>query len=154
MPLDKTPLQIRPFAIADSADVIALWAEAFPEDPPLNDPAMMLAAKQESQPRGLLVGTVSDQVIAVVMAGYDGHRGWINSLAVRADHRGKGYGKAMLDAAVNDLDARGAVKVNLQIRGGNTRLEQFYQSCGFETELRISMSIITPKGKAFITDQD
>jgi ribosomal protein S18 acetylase RimI-like enzyme len=142
-------LKIRPYEQSDRDPVIALWAEAFADDPPWNDPAMMLSEKLAFQPKGLLVGIAADQVIAVVMAGYDGHRGWINALAVSANHRGRGYGKAMLYAAINDLDSHGAVKVNLQIRGDNTALEGFYRSCGFISENRISMGMLTPKGAMY-----
>lgn len=141
-------ITIRPFEPQDRQAIISLWAEAFPDDPPWNAPAAMLRAKEDFQPGGLLVGVNETAVVAVVMAGYDGHRGWINALAVAAPCRGRGYGKAMLQAAVALLEGQGAVKVNLQIRGDNTRLEGFYQSCGFTTENRISMGILTTRGAA------
>ena len=144
-----TPLQIRPYHGDDHSALVALYAIVFPDDPPWNAPERMIADKIAVQPQGLLVGIDADgQLIATVKAGYDGHRGWINSLAVHPDHRGQGFGQMMMDHALKLLEEMGAVKVNLQIRGGNTSLKAYYESLGFEEEHRISMAILTPRGRA------
>ena len=129
--------------------LIRLYQTAFPDDPAWNDPAFMITSKLDIDPKGLLIGSFKGKLVATIMAGYDGHRGWINCLAVAPDHRGQGFGKAMIDAAIHLLNSRGAVKVNLQIRGDNTKLQRHYESLGFVTEDRISMSIMTDKGKSF-----
>ena len=135
------PIEIRPYADGDREALTALWATVFPDDPPWNEPDSMLAAKLAFQPQGLLVGIADGTLAAAVMAGYDGRRGWINALAVAPEHRGKGYGGAMVGAALDELEAMGAVKVNLQIRGDNPRLRSWYESLGFTTEDCVSMSV-------------
>ena len=140
-------IEIRPYKDKDRDALTRLWGEVFPDDPPWNEPEGMLAAKLAFQPRGLLVGLVDGAVAAAVMAGYDGHRGWINALAVSPQYRGREYGKAMVAAALDELEAMGAVKINLQIRGGNTRLQRWYESLGFAAEDRISMGIRREPGE-------
>ena len=147
--MTEQPLTIRAYQDKDQSDLIALYQLAFPHDPPWNDPADMIASKRMIDQDGLLAGLFDGKVIASVMAGYDGHRGWINCLAVHPHHRGQDLGKAMIDAAIDLMTARGAVKVNLQIRGDNTSLQRYYESLGFETEDRISMGLLTSRGKAF-----
>lgn len=144
----STDLQIRPYQPQDEEAICRLWSLVFPDDPPWNEPARMLAEKRAFQPEGVLVGIRNHALVAAVLAGYDGHRGWINSLAVHPDHRGAGDGPAMLEAAVAHLDALGANKVNLQIRrSDNLKLQQFYEKCGFQVEERISMSRLTNRAR-------
>ena len=135
-------LKISAYSPEDRPQLISLLQEAFPEDPPWNAPELLIDAKYEHSPQGLLVGFTEDGTLAAaVLAGYDGHRGWINTLCVLKDHRGKGYGHAMMDAALAQLKKEGAVKINLQIRGDNTALQYYYAQYGFMTEDRISMGI-------------
>ena len=137
-----TTLKIRAYQAEDHDDLVALLDEAFPNDPPWNAPPLLIAAKLAHSPQGLLVGIADDGTLAAaVLAGYDGHRGWINTLSVLKAYRGRDYGKAMIDAAIAHLKAEGAVKINLQIRGDNTRLQRYYERLGFITEDRISLGI-------------
>jgi len=140
-------IHIRLYDDSNEEAVCALWKRVFPDDPPWNEPKAMLAQKKAFQPEGLLVGETEGHIVAAVMAGYDGHRGWINALAVDPAHRAKGYGKELIDAAVSRLENLGAVKVNLQIRGNNMALRRYYESLGFVVEDRISMSILTRLGE-------
>jgi len=147
--MTQTQLTIRAYEDKDQDDLIALYQLAFPHDPPWNDPSDMIACKKAIDAEGLLVGLHQGKVMASVMAGYDGHRGWINCLAVHPDHRGQDFGAAMINAAIDLMTDRGAVKVNLQIRGDNTSLKRYYERLGFETEDRISMGLLTRRGKSF-----
>ena len=144
-----TSLTIRTYQPADHDDLTALYLDAFPHDPPWNEPKIMIAEKIAHQPQGLMVGLdANGTLIASIKAGYDGHRGWINSLAVAPSARGNGHGKAMMDHAIAWLNDLGAVKVNLQIRGDNLSLKAYYETLGFEEEHRISMGLLTKKGNA------
>ncbi len=142
--MTQTQPTIRAYQDTDQDDLIALYQLAFPHDPPWNDPGDMIACKKAIDAEGLLVGLHHGKVMASVMAGYDGHRGWSNR-----DHRGQDFGAAMIDAAIDLMTDRGAVKINLQIRGDNTSLKRYYESLGFETEDRISMGLLTRRGKSF-----
>ena len=141
-------LEIKKYTAEHRTALAALFLAAFPDDPPWNAPTLMIADKLAHQPDGLLLGIdTSKHLVAAVIAGYDGHRGWINSLAVLPSARRRGYGKQMVDHAVSWLNDLGAVKVNLQIRGGNDGLRQYYEDLGFIEEPRISMGLLTAKGK-------
>ena len=74
------------------------------------------------------------------MAGYDGHRGWINYFAVHPDFQNRGFGKQLMDYVENRLHELGCQKINLQIREGNKKVLSYYQKLGFVQEKRISMS--------------
>lgn len=131
-------MQIRPFAEADSDALIALW-ERCRLLRPWNDPRKDIARKLRVQPELFLVGVVDGRVVASVMAGYEGHRGWINYLAVDPGLRRGGLGKAMMAAAEKRLGLLGCPKVNLQIRRGNEGVVAFYDRLGYVEEDLVSM---------------
>lgn len=85
------------------------------------------------------MGTVGEQVAATVMAGYDGHRGWLYSLAVAPDLQRQGWGRRMVEEAEARLRAMGCRKINLQVRASNTAAVGFYESLGFAAEERVSL---------------
>jgi ribosomal protein S18 acetylase RimI-like enzyme len=90
--------------------------------------------------------TTTGRVVATVMAGYDGHRGWINYLAVDPDHRGEGHGRTMMEAAETRLLALGCPKVNLQVRTDNPDAVAFYELLGYSVDPVVSM------GRRLISD--
>lgn len=91
------------------------------------------------QPELFLVGVIKDRVAATVMAGYDGHRGWLYSLAVAPHLQRQGLGRRMVEEAEAKLKALGCHKINLQIRASNTAVIGFYESLGFVVEERVSL---------------
>jgi ribosomal protein S18 acetylase RimI-like enzyme len=131
-------MEIRPFAEADSDALIALW-ERSGLLRPWNDPRKDIARKLRVQPELFLVGVVDGRVVATVMAGYEGHRGWINYLAVDPGLRRGGLGKAMMAAAEKRLGLLGCPKVNLQIRRGNEDVVAFYARLGYVEDDVVSM---------------
>jgi ribosomal protein S18 acetylase RimI-like enzyme len=129
--------------VAYSADrfegVAALWREAFPDDPPWNAAAVSIPEKTALQPDLLLIAVEGDVVVGSVMAGYDGHRGWLYSAAVLGTHRGRGIGSALVHEAERRLAALGCRKINLQVRGSNAPVVEFYRRLGYSAEERVSM---------------
>ena len=73
-------MDIRPFREADEAQVVALW-QACGLTRPWNDPHRDIARKLAVQRELFLVGEEGGRIVASVMAGYEGHRGWVNYLA-------------------------------------------------------------------------
>ena len=73
------------------------------------------------------------------MGGYEGHRGWINYLAVHPDFQGKGYGQEIMNSVETGLREMDCPKINLQIRRGNDKIALFYQKLGFTYDHVISM---------------
>ena len=122
------------------AGVEALWQEAFPNDAPWNKASTAIAEKMRFQPDLMLVALEGPRVVGSVMAGYEGHRGWISRLAVLQAHRRKGIGQALLSEAERRLAALGCIKVNLQVLETNAAVVRFYEEAGYEIEPRISMS--------------
>ena len=139
--LGYEPLHIRPCTPHDRAGVIALWERVFPDDPPHNAPPKVFDAKLATGDELLFVATDADSIVGTAMAGYDGHRGWLYTVAVAPEHRRHGIGTALVHHAVGALRAAGCTKVNLQIRATNLAVRGFYESLGFEAEERLSMGM-------------
>jgi len=129
---------------AHRAQVISLWEAAFGYEAPHNAPDLVIDKKRAVDDGLFFVAVDQGEVIGTVMAGYDGHRGWIYSIAVAAAQRQRGLGSALLVFAEKQLVERGCLKINLQIMEGNEAVEAFYRSNGYTTERRISM------GKALV----
>ena len=87
----------------------------------------------------LLVGVLNEEIVASVMAGYEGHRGWINYLAVAPEHRFQGFGRLLVREAERLLKARGCPKVNLQVRAENTDAIAFYRCLGYSIDPVVSL---------------
>ena len=137
---------IRPYADADQAQVVALW-QICELTRPWNDPVKDIARKQQVRPEWFLVGELDGQVIASVMFGYEGHRGWMNYLAVAPQYQSKGYAQALIETGEALLLAAGCPKISLQVRSSNARVIAFYQSLGYAQDEAISL------GKRLISDQ-
>ena len=136
--MSSLPLVIRRYQAGDHDQVVALWQRCNLVVT-ANDPARDIALKLQFQPELFFVGTMDDRVVATVMAGYEGHRGWINYLAVSPDLQRAGLGRRMMAHAEHALRALGCPKINLQVRGSNTEVVQFYERLGFAVEDRVSM---------------
>jgi ribosomal protein S18 acetylase RimI-like enzyme len=106
---------------------------------PQNDPHNDIRRKLRVQPHLFLVATHGDAVVGTVMAGYDGHRGWVNYLAVAPDHRRRGVGRALMSEAERLLREAGCPKINLQVRTTNPTVIHFYRAIGFAVDDVISM---------------
>ncbi len=132
-------LLIRRFRKGDSREVSSLWRLVFPDDPPWNSPDAIIRRKLAVQPDLFWVGVLKEQIVATVMAGYDGNRGWIYHLAVTPELQGRGFGRAMMAEAERHLRSLGCPKVNLQVRASNAGVVAFYQALGYFSEERISM---------------
>jgi ribosomal protein S18 acetylase RimI-like enzyme len=122
-------LVIRPFDRWDTDAVLRLW-ERCELIRPWNNPKRDIARKLRVQPEMFLVGTVQGEIVASVMAGYEGHRGWINYLGVDPGHRRHGYGREMMEAAERLLRSVGCPKINLQVRSSNAAAIAFYERLG------------------------
>lgn len=123
-------VRIRPFEVADEDAVVALWEEAGLTRP-WNDPRADIRRKLTVQPELFLVAEEGDAVVGSVMAGYDGHRGWLYYLASASSHRGQGIGRALVAEAERLLRALGCPKVQLMVRPDNTEARGFYGALGY-----------------------
>jgi len=131
-------MKIRPFQLEDEAQVIALWQKCDLLRP-WNDPHKDIARKLSVRPDLFLVGTMDGQVIASVMAGYDGHRGWLNYLGVAPEYRRRGFAASIVAEAERLLAAEGCPKINLQVRTSNQQVIDFYRRVGYIFDEVVSM---------------
>jgi ribosomal protein S18 acetylase RimI-like enzyme len=138
-------LHIRPFTEADTENVVNLW-RACDLVRPWNDPYRDIERKLEVGREFFLVGIVAEEVVATAMGGYEGHRGWVNYLAVHPDYQRRGYGRLLMQALVEKLTAVGCPKLNLQVRQDNLAVIQFYQALGYQQDKVVSF------GKRLIAD--
>ena len=124
-------IAIRPFAIRDTEDVVSLW-QAAGLTRPWNDPYQDIRRKLSVQPELFLVAVDDAALVGSVMAGYDGHRGWLYYLASDPARRGEGIGRRLVEAAEERLLAMGCPKVQLMVRPGNNAAQGFYDGLGYE----------------------
>jgi ribosomal protein S18 acetylase RimI-like enzyme len=125
--------KIRSYQASDESAVIDLWHRCNLVVPQ-NDPQKDIEMKCKVQADLFFVGTVSDRIVATVMAGYDGHRGWIYYLAVDPDYRQQQIGRCMMEKAESTLKKRGCPKINLQVRASNQAVISFYERLGFSND--------------------
>lgn len=121
------------------AQVAALWQQAFGYDTPHNRPELAIDKKLAVDDGLFFVATDKTAVIGTLMAGYDGHRGWLYSVAVHPDYRRQGLGASLVRHGEQALIALGCLKINLQINLGNDTVVGFYEALGYGVEPRISM---------------
>ncbi|GLI27632.1 GNAT family acetyltransferase [Agromyces rhizosphaerae] len=138
-------MEIRPFRTDDTEAVVALW-EASGLTRPWNDPRKDIARKLAVQPELFVVAVDDDRVVGSVMAGYDGHRGWMNYLATAPGSRRLGIGRALVAHVETALQAIGCPKVNLQVRATNREAVAFYERLGYRVDDTIDL------GKRLIDD--
>lgn len=131
-------LQIRPFQPLDESKVIALWHQCGLVVSQ-NDPKSDIDTKLQFQPDLMLVGTIQNDLVASVMIGYEGHRGWINYLAVAPEFQKQGIGHAMMKRVESILKSMGCPKINLQVRSQNKAVISFYEKIGYKVENVTSM---------------
>ena len=125
--------------------VIDLWKLVFGYPDRRNDPALVIDKKLASDDALFFVAITGNTVAGAVMAGYDGHRGWIYSLAVHPSKRNLKVGTALLHCAEGALRRKGCVKINLQILETNGGVRAFYERNGYRVEPRISMGKELPE---------
>lgn len=131
-------MNIRPFLLQDEDDVVQVWRDC-QLVVPWNDPSKDIRRKLQVHPDLFLVGEVSGYIVATVMGGYEGHRGWINYLAVLPAYQGQGYGHKMMQAIETRLRDKGCPKINLQVRQTNTVVLAFYKSLGYQIDPVVSL---------------
>ncbi|MEX3979455.1 GNAT family acetyltransferase [Paraburkholderia sp. EG287A] len=139
---------IRVFSEADTEAVIALWLQAFPEyndaSRPHRNPRLSIANKLGTQPELFFVavrdgGDIDGALVGTAMAGYDGHRGWLYSVAVAPEARRHGLGTRLVRHAENALAALGCLKLNLQVLTDKAEVLAFYERLGYRADAVVSL---------------
>ena len=136
---------ISQFQTSDTEAVVALW-HACGLTRPWNDPYKDVARKQLVQPELFLVIRDGATIAATVMAGFDGHRGWVNYLAVDATHRHRGIGRALMLEVERRLEQMGCPKLSLMVRADNREVLAYYAHLGYQVDDVVAL------GKRLISD--
>ena len=129
---------IRPYQPQDEAAVLQLWLQCNLVVPQ-NNPERDIKRKLRVNPEWFLVGIIGGHIVATCMAGYEGHRGWINYLAVSPQHRRQGIGRRIMEEAEKRLRFAGCPKINLQLRETNEEVIKFYTRIGYTRDPVVSM---------------
>lgn len=123
--------RIRPFALTDTEAVVSLWQETGLTRS-WNDPYRDISRKLAVQPELFLVAEDDGDIVGTVMAGYDGHRGWLYYLATAPARRGEGIARRLVESAEERLRQMGCPKVQLMVRPENGGVHDFYAALGYE----------------------
>ncbi len=132
-------LTIRTFRMEDTDAVLALWRSCRVDSGERGGPRRTIQKKHSHSPEAFFVGEKDGDLVATVIAGYDGLRGWIYRLAVEPSLQRTGIGSAMMERAEGWLRGQGCIKAKLQLEPGNDWVVEFYRSVGFETQPLVSM---------------
>ena len=125
--------------------VVHLWETVFGYETAHNTPSLAIDKKLEAKDDLFFVALLDGEIVGTILAGYDGHRGWLYSVAVHPSHRQNGIGSALVRHAEQALTNRGCMKINLQIMSGNESVGGFYESLGYAVEKRVSMGKRIPE---------
>jgi ribosomal protein S18 acetylase RimI-like enzyme len=132
-------LSITSIEDSDLSEVIALWQRCG-STREWNNPAADIALARREANSTVLVGRDNGGVVASVLVGHDGHRGWVYYVTVDPDHRFKGYGRVIMSAAEDWLRVRGIEKLQLMVRGDNAKVHAFYRSLGYYDQERVTFA--------------
>ncbi|MES2603143.1 MAG: GNAT family acetyltransferase [Pseudomonadota bacterium] len=135
-PAAKSHLAVAAAADTDIPAIVALW-ERCELTRPWNEPGADIARARQGPSSAVLVGRDGNTIVATVMVGHDGHRGWVYYVAVDPDQRKKGYGRAIMAAAEDWLRERGVEKLQLLVRADNTRVQAFYETLEYDQQERV-----------------
>jgi ribosomal protein S18 acetylase RimI-like enzyme len=129
--ISSVTLAIAPIEDGDVTAVVALW-ERCGLTRPWNDPAADIALARRGANSTVLIGRDGSAIVATALVGHDGHRGWVYYVATDPNHRGKGFGRAIMNAAEEWLRRAGIAKLQLLVRRENAKAGAFYESIGYD----------------------
>ena len=136
---DAHGLSIAAIEDGDIPEVIALWQRCG-STRPWNDPAADIALARKETNSTVLLGRNGGALVASVLVGHDGHRGWVYYVTADPEHRFKGFGRAIMSAAEDWLRARGILKLQLMVRKENTKVHAFYRSIGYYNQETVTFA--------------
>jgi ribosomal protein S18 acetylase RimI-like enzyme len=147
-------MQIRLYDDSDEAAVVGLWRQAFLDDPPHNNPALVVRRKGDFQRELFFIAEHEGVTVGSVMAGYDGHRGRVYTVVVHPGHRRRGIGTALVRYAEAALKAMGCPKINVQVRSSDTGVTALFQKLGYQIEPRISLGKRLPSSGGLLNNAE
>jgi ribosomal protein S18 acetylase RimI-like enzyme len=131
-------IDIRPYSSSDEMAVIELWQQCHLVTS-TNNPRLDIERKCQVNPELFLVAVEAERIVGTCMAGYEGHRGWINYLAVAPGYQRQGIARQLMQAAEDKLQVLGCPKINLQVRETNMEVIAFYEALGYTQDAVVSL---------------
>lgn len=132
-------LIIREMTIEDYDEVFALWQITTKR-------ALSDADSRENIDKYLthnkgmsLVGIVDGKIIATVLAGHDGRRGFIHHMAVSPDYRRQGIGRSLAYEADKRIKSAGIGKTHIFCYKNNELGQPFWKAMGFQKRADIDV---------------
>jgi len=126
--------------MADYEETVAFWQRQ-------NGIALSESDERESMSRFLMrnpgmsfiARNASGRVIAAVLCGHDGRRGYLHHLAVDLAHRRQGLGRALVERCLAKLAAAGIPKCNIFLFTENVEGRRFWEKLGYKSVTWIPM---------------
>lgn len=130
----RGPIRIREFQFdQDYAAALRLWEgmekgiHVGPSDAPVE-----IQKKLQRDPDLFLIAEAEGQLIATVIGGYDGRRGFVYHLAVNAAHRGQGIGGRLMAELEDRLRTKGCLRCYLLVTPDNAEAMRYYSKRGWQ----------------------
>lgn len=138
-------MKIKNYSMKLYDNVIELWRKAG-ISVSSSDTKEELEKMHLRNPHLFLLGVIKENIVGVVMGGYDGRRGYIHHLAIDPEYQKKGYGRLMIGELIKKFRKLGVHKIHLFIEKNNKEVVKFYQNLDWEIrEDLIMMSFIPDK---------
>lgn len=131
----------------DFKHVREIWKKAG-IDLTASDTEQELSRMIERNPNYCFVGQENNSIIAAVLGGFDGRRGWVHHLAIDPKYQKKGYGKQLLDVLISAFEKDNIIKIKLEVVESNKEVIEFYVHEGWDLRPEITtMSMNLPREK-------
>ena len=85
----------------------------------------------------LLVAVVGDEIVGTLVVGWDGWRGNMYRLAVRADHRRRGLASRLVESAHDHLRSVGARRVTALVGAEEAEAQALWRAAGYDRDTKI-----------------
>lgn len=126
---------------ADVQAVLGLWEEERSGHASMPDRAEDVGRLVSGSPAALLVAERGDEVIGALIAAWDGWRGNMYRLAVRAEERRRGVGIELVRAGEEYLRARGASRVTALVAFDDAAAGAFWEAAGYPRDEQIGRRV-------------
>jgi len=125
------PFAIAPMSIEHYGEAYDLWRRTEGIGLSATDSREATARYLERNPGLCFVALAGGHVVGTVMCGFDGRRGYLTHLAVDKAHRRKGFGRALVERAVDAMVSQGIIACNLFVLNENVEGRKFWESMGW-----------------------
>ena len=124
----------RPAVHEDVGDLLEFWALAGENGSRPADRPDLVAQLIDRDPEALTVAIHDGQIVATIIAGWDGWRASLYRLAVHPELRGRGLGRHMLRLGERRLAELGAERLCAMVLDDNDLGQHLWRSAGYRPQ--------------------